>query len=1592
MILSYIKNRVRRSPVRMQFFVILGLLCVVGSVSCKKKRVSSVITSGDSSRPSAFYLTALQQLDEIMKANPSSAPSSLQTDLKANAFEPYLKKEWKQKNKSLTTGSLAEGIQYLKNQGVRKYTVEQVQARIMVQLDPKKILIAKIEQALIAEGNITKGDSFSYYAAQELKKVKSIDAYSGLNATQQWAMLNEMRAINGEASAERFITKYFGSKADLPAYKSTFQVEFETRTITSFNPYDILTNHGFRVDNPTSKFAKLDKGIRDELLRYAQNLSPSQKKLLYDDIIKKIDATDSLSGLRGKVLNGSVARQVPFDVLMDSMVENRSVFGSYIVKKIQQEFSRLSSNGIEVDDDVKSFLKKSKSRKMPESEALEYLERAKKILPNHLKEGSKVLSAGSLGIVFQTHDNKIVKWVPDEAVQSLETDRARYVAIRDKLGAGIDLDYPEEIVRGNLQAEYRRRVYNLWQAKIEEIDEFLAETNLKHEADNGLRASNYNIDIANGLGHKVGEIQAIGGTKVTASMVDDSHVPDLTERKRLAQQFNLQDMAEGFDLDEFNLEKNHAKVKVEHRKQIQNSLKKLMDAHFHAIFSGQNFHGDLHEGNIKIVLNPDHMDEVKFMGLIDLGTIGHLDMYERQALKGIFDSGIAQKMIDDPTLIQKIMTYNYRQLGDPAKTELMKYHGFTPVTLDPLEIDELKRIDTDVKYYMTGLSKAGFGNSVDALNLKEYGVFLNMFAGVPIPVDEPLRMLNLRPNVVSAFKAVSTGVGVIEASNKAAARYSGSDLPAQVVRKTRADMFEYFSDTIKYNLQAEENILLMDKSRLQHSRSGLTPEAAEYILAQNRKTGKQMDVTPDALWKRLLEVEKGNLEMGTELEAVKLQLEQKANQLLMLNQQILKSASPEETLRMQQEIEKLTRDIDENQKLYKKKIQQMEFDYKAQIHDLNEQLSQLRSSDNVQKQRISELMSDLQTKEVERLRLFNESNDRFKTIKQLQSEIDDLKSAGGDLEAETLAKNQFKRELELLKVTHQELQESSKKRIAELEFQLEDQRKTMQASIDSLTQQNQLLSQKLSGMKHTDSEYDDLFQRFTQAQKSLEQMTEIQLENSKMKGDLKELQQLRDKVLQLENELEQVNQRNSELLSQLSGTSSKQEVQILNQTIHENGEKIKLLTAQVKEVETLKSQLLVQTQLASKLQSDLTIKTQEVTAVQKNADRYRQQAEDLQKELDRRASFDEQVQKISELNQRIQQDALKLEELERLRSENQEFKIKNEQLLSEIELEKQKAQKAEEALTLLKSNFAQYVNEAEAAQERLLNELRKKPGEQKVLQAQIDKLARDKQLAAERFNIEKAELTRQIDEVHKPKISQLNSQIDDLMPELTELRQKVKTDAIELARLKKIELEFLDIKQQLTNARQTAESFKNKAQSLQVELDSLKVDYQKLMETNQVLTETNSRLQQELDLYKQTKMTPDEILEMQERMKLISAENQKLKLEMAELQAKNLELSKRPETRSIGTLIDDVSQPYRGGTGLVGTQTQGGFHMKPSNVPDRIKKVDGTTNTKTGGLMDQVHSKMGAVYFGVGALMIGGGAVMIYKGFEEADSPADDLK
>ena len=1546
--------------------IFLALVYIFIACSCKiSKSKKASYQPNIPEETEIFYLTDLDKIENILKL-------------------PENKEEMKGKNyKKLAKYLNDEGKKYFESavdylesgRGKNNYDANQVRELFLKHVKLNQLLIKKIKSSIT--GTLEESESLALHFA---KKLRTFYAKNKIDSKKFLTSLFD--TVKDEKSALAFIKSKFTTIQ--PSKWEEWEESFKIRS--ELNPAYILKHKGF-LDPNSDTFKFLRYNFRDELFQYIVDLSGEQKEYIKADIQYKINNDKKYSRLKDIViLKGEKAKEIPFQLLMDSMVENPKVFGPYIIKKIQQEFTQVSFNKIDVASDIKNFLMKSKSRKIGESQALEYLERAKKIVPSLLKEGSKVLSAGSLGIVFQTHDNKILKWVPDDVIQSLNTERNRYIEIRDKLGSGIGLEYPEEIVRGNLQAEYRRRVYNLWQAKIDEIDEILAETNLEKEADNGVKASNYNIDITNKSGKKVGEIKAIGGTKVTDSMVDDSHVPDLTER------FNLQDMAEGLSLDEFNLEKKHAEVKVEHRKQIQNSLKKLMDAHFHAIFSGQYFHGDLHEGNIKIVLNDEDMDEVKFMGLIDLGTIGRLDMYERQALKGIFDSGIAQKMIDDPALIKKIMTYNYIQLGDPAKTQLMKYHGFTPVILDDLEIDELKRIDTDVKYYMTGLSKAGFGHSVDALNLKEYGVFLNMFAGVPIPVDEPLRMLNLRPNVVSAFKAVSTGIGVIEASNKAAKRYSGSDLPAQVVRKTRADMFEYFSDTIKYKLKAEEKILLMDKSRLQHSWSGLPPEAVEYILAQNRKTGKQMDVTPDALWRRLLEVEKVNLEMGTELEVVKLQLEQKANQLLILNQQVQKSASPEETLRMQKEIEKLTLDINQNQKIYKQKIQQMDFDYKAQIHDLNEQLSQLRSSDSVQKQKVSQLTSDLQKKEEERLRLFNESNERFETIKQLQSEIDDLKSAGGDLEAETLAKNQFKRELELLKVTHGKLDVNSKRRIAELEFQLENQKQSMQTKINSLTQKNQLLSQKLSGMKHSDSEYNDLFRKFTDAQKSLEQMTQIQDENSRMKQDLKELQQSRDKVVQLQSELEQVNQKNSELLSQLSGTSSKQEVQILNQTIHENREKIKLLTFQVKEVETLRSQLLVQTQLASKLQSDLNIKTEEVATVQKNADQYRQQAKDLQKELDRRASFDEQVQKISELNQRNEQDRVKLEELERLKLENQEFKLKNKQLLSEIELEKQKAQKTKEALTLLKSNFTQYVNEAEAAKERLVNELRKKPGEQKVLQAQIDKLARDKKLAAERFNTEKAELSSQIDEVYKPKISQLSSQIDELMPELTSLRQKVKADAIELERLKKIELEFLDIKQQLTDARQTAELFKNKAQSLQVELDSLKVDYQKLMETNQVLTETNSRLQQELDLYKQTNMTPDEILEMQERMKLISAENQKLKLEMAELQDKNLELSKRPETRSIGTLIDEVSQPYRGGAGLVGTQTQGGFDMKPSNVPDKIKKVDGTTNTKAGGLIDQAYSKMGAVYFGVGALMIGGGAVMIYKGLEEANSINDDLK
>jgi len=211
----------------------------------------------------------------------------------------------------------------------------------------------------------------------------------------------------------------------------------------------------------------------------------------------------------------------------------------------------------------------------------------------------------------------------------------------------------------------------------------------------------------------------------------------------------------GMDPREFNFQKNavekgsqytksledwnkHPELISWQKRQIQNSLNQLMDRHLHAILSGKTFHGDLHAGNIFIELNDVNRDYpvAKKVKLIDGGTAYKLTENQKGALAALFG---LQKHIDKYADDIIKMKQGHLNVGDVAKVE---------------------HYDNLIQRYMKGLRAEGIQGGMSTLDIDDYREFLDFFRdpkpGKPyiLSSDQVLRNLNLKPEVVSAMKAI----------------------------------------------------------------------------------------------------------------------------------------------------------------------------------------------------------------------------------------------------------------------------------------------------------------------------------------------------------------------------------------------------------------------------------------------------------------------------------------------------------------------------------------------------------------------------------------------------------------------------------------------------------------------------------------------------------------------------------------------------------------------------------------------------------------------------------------------------------------------
>ena len=138
----------------------------------------------------------------------------------------------------------------------------------------------------------------------------------------------------------------------------------------------------------------------------------------------------------------------------------------------------------------------------------------------------------------------------------------------------------------------------------------------------------------------------------------------------------------------------------------------------------------------------------------------------------------------------------------------------------------------------------------------------------------------------------------------------------------------------------------------------------------------------------------------------------------------------------------------------------------------------------------------------------------------------------------------------------------------------------------------------------------------------------------------------------------------------------------------------------------------------------------------------------------------------------------------------------------------------------------------------------------------------------------------------------------------------------------------------------------------------------------------NQELLTELQKYRETGLSPEQIEEMTSRLKSVELENLRLREELDMVKQRNTELSTSKETRSFGTFVDviDISQSSK-------------LHGNKPKVTHR-----GSQTSKFRGSGDIDGKPAAMLYFGVGSLLITGGALMINEAIESNEVDTGSTK
>lgn len=1595
--------------------LILLFFTIVAGNACKMKKIKSPMSSGSSS---AFYLSPIEQLDRLVNLNPEAPDPNLLRGVEGDLLNPFIKPEFVHNNEYNKVPSLARATSYLKSDvrgGLNAYKIKQVQKRLWTELNPIAILKVKVIDLIKSRG-LDLDDSYSHFVLTRLGEDQSV------KPKDIKSLLKRVHAIQDLDDFEKLLSDQY----KIPeSYKVDFANRFD---VGDFNPEDILRNHGFRADDPSPAYKPLKKSLRDELLRYSKELSYEQKAALYQSLQERINTDNNLAFLRGQILRKETARKIPFHVLMETMVENRSVFGPYIIKKIQQEYSRINSMQIALDDNVQGFMKKSQARNLSQQESDDFLQKARKLIPGVLGEGSKVLQAGSLGIVFENHEGKIVKWVPDEVIKSLLDDKAKYIEVIRNIDAGQDIDYPRDVIDAGLQDEYRRRLRDEWKIKVDEINEFIAETDLNIEVKNGEDLGNYNT-VFRKNNEFIGEISIVAGKTLDQSSVSDD-ILDPEKRVKIASQFNIQDKASGYDLKWFNDPKNHSLISPSQRIQIQNSLQKLMNVHIQSMFSGNYFHGDLHEGNIRIELHQDGSTvEVKKISIIDLGTVGYLDLIERQALKGIFDLNIAQKLVTDSNLIDKILYYNYSKLSDKQRDVLAARDNFNFSQPQGYQEAKIKEIDSKIKYYMTGLSKDGFNLGIDGFKLKEYKTFLGIFAGKSIPDDSALRLLGLRPNVVALFKATSTAAGVVNASNARAGNYiSTGEKPRQIAQKSIAEFMEYLGKINAYSLKRYQAELLTDIHQLDRSRSGIPEEMIDYIKQRRMRGVELEDIGSPSVWRDILNVEVERAAMQSELKDVMIERQALSDQLESARQKYLEETTSKDIYA--KKLEELNKQLTVKDKVYQDSLLSLKSKHDSYVDELKDEIGKLEAKKLASAQDLSNLRNYLAKMEKEHAdyeKTQVEYANLQETSRNMQQKLDEL----SDLSEKQVLLEQTNKDLqannEALKAKQQELISLHEQKFADLNSK-------MAADLASRDEKIKMLQEKQRNLSDSIQKYDEMIAKsnaFSESQVrqsdklskelaktnlALRRLLLIEIENTQLRKNMSEIKEIKEKNRLLSDLVSDLQSKNSQLVQDIASKDSeiskllyKQELlQIeLNRLNTElsrsiSQEEKSLLTEQVKtkeleiddlntelsnrptssEVQSLREGLLANQEKVkslngqivqlSQVQEQLAVEKRVSTQIRGELEMKKQEATQIKEELEIKQKRLEQLS--SEFNTRDIESNNKIKELkEELDTSREQIaqmeqtNTENIKLREQIDTSEREISTISKQLQKLQGEYQQSLQAAEAELDKIKQELANKSASEAQLKKRASEIEQQMELSKKAFTTREKSLKIAKQNLES-QLKDLNNKLKLANNENQALRKKIMELQAKIYESEQATRELNDIESKLNEAGKRITLLEDQDHQLRNGIERLEHERDRLQTRNNELIEQLEAANSDLESLKQAQTNSSTWEEMRTRLEQSEARNKELAKELAESRVKYLEPFQEIEAPNTKTTLES-----------------------PQFTPQRSKSVFSSTrytspviNVNKYRIYNSKIKGLGALYFGIGASLISGGAILINEGVKEA--------